>query len=286
MKRLVYFFMILTGLAPFISFAADKDYKDHALLSGIPNYKIIERKETQFGTYDAGERFNCKEGKPCDSSTTGFNDQGKLVAEGKVTYLRYDTKQALGTLAVLRNYENAVKELGGRKINYTASPSDIHIFKIEKQNTNTWVVLTNYTDTNYNLHFIEEKPMQQVVTAGQLADAISKQGFATLYINFDTNKADIKAEDKLALSEVVTMLSKDKTLRISIEGHTDNVGNAAANKSLSERRGQSVMAALTAGGIDTKRLQAKGFGSEAPVADNRSEEGKAKNRRVELVKLK
>ncbi|NJN63855.1 MAG: OmpA family protein [Acidobacteria bacterium] len=67
-------------------------------------------------------------------------------------------------------------------------------------------------------------------------------------------------------------------------GHTDNVGQPAPNKALSEKRAQSVMAAVIAGGIDAKRLSAAGFGQERPVADNRTEEGRAKNRRVELVK--
>ena len=88
------------------------------------------------------------------------------------------------------------------------------------------------------------------------------------------------------MEEVVALLKADSVLRLSIEGHTDNVGNAVTNKTLSQARAQSVVKALVASGIDAKRLQAKGFGSEVPVADNRSEEGRAKNRRVELVKLK
>ena len=80
------------------------------------------------------------------------------------------------------------------------------------------------------------------------------------------------------------MLKAAPTLSIGIEGHTDNVGQALANKTLSEKRAQSVMAAVVGAGIDAKRLTAAGFGQERPVADNRSEEGRAKNRRVELVK--
>jgi OmpA-OmpF porin, OOP family len=263
--------------------------KDHPLLSGIPGYKIDDEvRVTEFGNMEKGSfgSFVCNAGKPCDDTVPGFKG-GKLVAEGKVTKIVYrNDKAPIGPLAIQRNYETAITSLGGRKISGTDVPAQgTHLFFVEKAGARTWISLDN-SDNLIVLTFLEEKKMTQVVTAGQLADAISKQGFATLYINFDTNKADIKAEDKPALSEVVTMLSKDKTLRISIEGHTDNVGNAAANKSLSEKRAQSVMAALAAGGIEAKRLQAKGFGSEAPVADNRSEEGKAKNRRVELVKVK
>jgi len=71
---------------------------------------------------------------------------------------------------------------------------------------------------------------------------------------------------------------------VSIEGHTDNVGQAAANKTLSEQRAKSVMAAVVKGGVAASRVSAVGWGQERPIADNRSEEGRAKNRRVEIVK--
>jgi outer membrane protein OmpA-like peptidoglycan-associated protein len=69
-----------------------------------------------------------------------------------------------------------------------------------------------------------------------------------------------------------------------VEGHTDNVGNPKSNKTLSDERAKSVVAAIVSQGIDTKRLSAAGYGQDKPIADNKTEEGKAKNRRVELVK--
>ena len=126
--------------------------------------------------------------------------------------------------------------------------------------------------------------MQQVVTANKLLDELNKAGFIALYINFDTGKWDLKADGQATVAEIVKMLKSAPALKVSIEGHTDNVGSAAANKTLSENRAKSVMAAIVSGGIDAKRLSSAGFGQERPIADNRSEEGRAKNRRVELVK--
>jgi outer membrane protein OmpA-like peptidoglycan-associated protein len=80
------------------------------------------------------------------------------------------------------------------------------------------------------------------------------------------------------------MLAAQGQLRLAIEGHTDNAGSAAANKPLSQQRAQAVVTALTARGIAGARLTAAGFGSEKPIADNATEAGRAKNRRVELVK--
>jgi outer membrane protein OmpA-like peptidoglycan-associated protein len=83
---------------------------------------------------------------------------------------------------------------------------------------------------------------------------------------------------------IATLLKSNPTLKLGVEGHTDNVGDAASNKKLSEARAKSVTAAIVASGVDAARLSAAGFGQEKPVADNRTEEGRAKNRRVELVK--
>lgn len=79
-------------------------------------------------------------------------------------------------------------------------------------------------------------------------------------------------------------MNGDPSLKLAVNGHTDNSGDPAHNQRLSEGRAKSVAAALTAKGIDASRLSAKGFGQDYPVADNGTEEGKAKNRRVELVK--
>lgn len=260
--------------------------QDHPLLSGMPGYEVDSRKVTEFGVYEDGSQFYCASGRMCKASDPGFGADGKLIAEGKVTALRYANKGAGQTLAVTRNYEEAIRLLGGRKLTYVDGHEGTHVFLVEKGGRRTWVVLENFYPTSYKLTYIEEKSMQQSVTAGELADAINKQGFATLHINFDNNSAEIKPDAKNVVGEIAALLGKDKGLRLSIEGHTDNVGSAPANKTLSAARAASMVKALVASGIDARRLQAKGFGSEAPVADNRSEEGRAKNRRVELVKLK
>lgn len=80
------------------------------------------------------------------------------------------------------------------------------------------------------------------------------------------------------------MLQQDPDVKISVEGHTDNVGSAASNQALSEKHAQAVVAWLTSHGVAAARLKAKGWGQSKPLADNGSDEGRGKNRRVELVK--
>jgi outer membrane protein OmpA-like peptidoglycan-associated protein len=80
------------------------------------------------------------------------------------------------------------------------------------------------------------------------------------------------------------MMQQNADLNLRVEGHTDNQGNGAANQTLSERRAQAVVSWLSAHGAESSRLNAKGLGQTKPIADNAAEDGRAKNRRVELVK--
>jgi outer membrane protein OmpA-like peptidoglycan-associated protein len=135
---------------------------------------------------------------------------------------------------------------------------------------------------------VEAKPREQkmvTVKASELATAIAKSGKVALYgIYFDFDKADLKPESKPQLDEISTLLKNDAALKLMVVGHTDNKGGAAYNLDLSKRRADAVVAALGSDGIATDRLLAQGMGSAAPVASNDSDEGRAKNRRVELVK--
>ena len=110
-------------------------------------------------------------------------------------------------------------------------------------------------------------------------------GRVALYgILFDTGKADVKPESKPALEEIAKLLKSDSNLKLRVVGHTDNQGSLDGNIALSKRRAESVNAALVGQyGISGQRLSAFGVADLAPVASNAQEEGRSKNRRVELV---
>jgi OOP family OmpA-OmpF porin len=108
----------------------------------------------------------------------------------------------------------------------------------------------------------------------------------TLHINFDTDKADIRKEDVAEIEKAVAFVKKYPNNKVSIEGHTDNVGKDAYNQSLSERRAAAVKDYLIKNGaVDAARINAAGFGKTRPVADNKTKDGRFKNRRVEVVIL-
>jgi OmpA-OmpF porin, OOP family len=254
--------------------------KDHPLLTRYPASHITEYEKA----YNAIEMAVGKKG----------NEPVRKAIEGDATSILYfhntPDKQP-SALQLIRNYQNAIKGIGGEVV-YERLPREGDggetTLKVMTGGKEVWVRVEpgifSAPTQSYKLQVVEIAAMQQVVTANKLLDELNKNGFIALYINFDTGKWDLKADGQATVREIVAMLKGAPALKIAIEGHTDNVGQPAANKTLSENRAKAVMAAIVAGGIDAKRLSAAGFGQERPVADNRSDEGRAKNRRVELVK--
>jgi outer membrane protein OmpA-like peptidoglycan-associated protein len=124
-----------------------------------------------------------------------------------------------------------------------------------------------------------------IVDAGAMAKSLDSSGHVALYgIYFDFNKADVKPESNATLQEIAKMLKQAPARRLLVVGHTDNVGSFSFNMDLSQRRAAAVVAALTNQfGIGKDRLTPVGVSFASPVAPNTDENGRAKNRRVELV---
>jgi OmpA-OmpF porin, OOP family len=118
-----------------------------------------------------------------------------------------------------------------------------------------------------------------------LLDALNKAGKIVTYgIHFDVNSATVKAESMGTINEIVKLLKDNPQLKLEIGGHTDSSGDAAKNATLSQQRAESVTKMLVSQGVGAARLTAKGYGDTKPIADNKTAEGRAQNRRVELVK--
>lgn len=153
---------------------------------------------------------------------------------------------------------------------------------------NIWLSFSIFDNGNdVSLTVLEEQPMQQSVgfiKADAMASALGKDGHVALYLNFDTDSNVIRPDSKPVVEEIATLLRTDPKLKLKVEGHTDNSGEAAHNRELSRKRAESVVHAVVGMGIDGSRLQASGMGADKPLADNATEEGRARNRRVELVK--
>lgn len=259
-----------------------------------------------------------QKGKVIDFDRRYFQAGEELVGvEGKVherTFRLEQKDKNFSELEVHRNYENIIQQAGGvkthakpmtnamvdkaggndqvRKYYHGPGPGNYYqhnAYVIRQPNKEIWVqIATGAIPLHAFVLVVERAAMAQTVgmlKADQLKKEIDAKGRVAVYINFDTDKADIKAESQPVIDEIAKLLQGDGGLRLSVEGHTDNTGTATRNQALSNERAQSVVAALTGKGIAKERLSAKGFGQDKPLADNGSESGRARNRRVELVKV-
>ncbi|MDH7511591.1 MAG: OmpA family protein [Clostridiales bacterium] len=145
-----------------------------------------------------------------------------------------------------------------------------------------------YSNAMVQLDVIELKPMETglvTVNAEALAQDITRTGHVAIYgIYFDAGKTDVKPESEPTLKEIAKLLQQNLELKLYVVGHTDNIGTLTGNMELSKLRAEAVVKTLISKhGIDSKRLHPVGVGPLAPVISNKTDEGRAKNRRVELV---
>lgn len=156
-----------------------------------------------------------------------------------------------------------------------------------KEKGNIYVQFSS-SNSGGKLNILQEESFKQTITkitSENITKDLTEKGKSILYINFDTDKATLSTEGKEAVMQINNALKLNPDLKIIIEGHTDNMGDAIHNKKLSNDRANAVLNNLISLGINKSRLTAKGFGAERPLVANDSEENKAKNRRVELVKV-
>lgn len=244
--------------------------KDHPLFTRMPGFYIASYDQSDFDSYT-------------------FRDEkfGEVKVEGRHVHIGYELKPgapAPSSVQIHRNYRNAILKVGGAVV---FGNDEYSYLRLVRDGREIWVEVTAY-GPRPDLHIVEKAGMKQEVVAS--ADAFSKDiestGHAAVYgIYFDTGKSAIKPESAAAIGEVAKLLKGHPRLAVHIVGHTDNVGTFESNMKLSQDRANAVVQDLVGKhAIPAARLKAAGVGPLAPVASNDSDDGRAKNRRVELVK--
>ncbi len=244
-----------------------KGCKDSPLISRFPGSVISSCKQADDDVFS----FEMGPGKP-----------DKKI-EGKYLEVNYNYPRTASKAQVLRNLKTAIKTAGYIMDYDTGDYGDfyVHLGK-------TWIYVGVSVSYRYEEDIVVETTLTQDVVATAAALSSGLIGAGHIVVNgilFDTAKADVKPESDPALREVSKLLKGSPALKVYVVGHTDNVGAFAGNMDLSKRRAAAVVLLLTTKyGVSAAQLQAVGDGPTAPVASNDSEDGRALNRRVELVK--
>jgi len=247
---------------------------DHPMLSRMPGYYIEEYDAQDFAKFDLEL------------------DPPKTV-EGrywKISYALKEDAKKFGPVQIARNYTDLFARRGGRKmLDDVDAGGGTTVAQMPAEGKNIWLQLSVSDGGEvYDLVVVEEAAMEQKVefTAMELAKTLHEKGSVALHgILFDTGKSTIRPESTAVLATIGQVLKDDPRLELEVQGHTDNVGKTDANLTLSRERAASVKAYLVEKhDVSADRLITSGFGDTKPIADNATEDGRSRNRRVELVR--
>jgi outer membrane protein OmpA-like peptidoglycan-associated protein len=243
--------------------------KDYRLLGHMPGYVAQPPTAKSFDEYS----FPTADGE--------VKIRGKLYS---VDYAEPQKKpeRQVTTQEIIENYREALKDLSAEFLRDEGLGAENITARLDDHGQTVYVFV-NVS----RVVAVEEKPFQMTVqppTADAMKDKLDKDGHIALYVNFDFAKATLKPDAAPTIAQIVALMKSNPDLKAEIDGHTDGIGGHDYNMKLSKDRAASVVAAVVAGGIDGSRLTSAGFGPDKPIASNDTDEGRAKNRRVELVK--
>ncbi len=264
--------------------AIAQEVTEHPLIRPFPGSTFDEGRSEEFSF---GE-YEFRTGTPPRDYTT----ETVRGVKRTLRYFLYNDdgapNRAVSQIEYFENYKAAARERGG-----TVRWEDRHyglVFTIPREDGGiTWCHVTvAVSPARTILNIIDEEPLVTSLefTPAQMMEALNADGSIALYgILFDFDKATLQQASAKQLQDVLMLLHTNSDLRLEIQGHTDDDGSADYNLQLSHRRAESVRQYLLLFGVEPSRLQAKGYGESMPVVPNNSEENKAKNRRVELVRF-
>jgi len=263
--------------------AMAKDVKEHSLVRPFPG-SVLANNMSDHRNFDAFDFYYFNEKTKKREKKTVKGEYWKLLYEVQTKSGQRVTN--ISTLEFIENFKTAAKEKGGRVV---CEDRGLVVLTIPREDGGmTWLQVQPVSNLGQQyLYIVDEKPFKQSLSFGpaEMKAALDKDGKVALYgILFDLDKATLKPESVKQLQHVLTLLQTHPQLKLEIQGHTDNQGSPPYNVKLSQQRAETVNQYLQLFGVRPERLVAKGYGQDKPVAPNTTEDGRAKNRRVELVK--
>jgi len=248
--------------------------QDSPLLSRMPGCGIFECSKKDFDAFDVV-----------------INKAGETQSlEGAGQQLNYVCPATSSPLQLLRNTEAALRQ-AGYSVVFSGRHEADEFPAVTARKGSQWIAAQTSMFNEFPTYLmttvlVKEMAQEMSASAQAMSDAITRSGRLDVYgINFATGQAAITPASDAVLNDVLAVLSANPDWKLRIEGHTDNVGDAAANLKLSNARAAAVAAWLTGKGIDATRLTTAGLGDTQPVGENSTEDGRARNRRVVLVKM-
>jgi len=274
-----------------------------AILGGFPylklpdGYRMVDRKTQSFDI----------------SEFPFWTDAGYEWVEGRLqtSTFRAEKGKEFSELEVVRNIEQLIASVGGMQVGDGKAAADSEdaarvrsllgkykgalcyptldvsrSFVIRRSDRVIWVHLCARNNEG-GLAIAETTPLDitaSLLPADEMKRQLDESGKVSLQVNFAVDKADILPDSQPQIDQVVALLRQDPALELSVNGHTDDTGDADHNLALSRDRARAVVDAIVGQGIDSGRLVSEGFGQTQPIADNATEAGRASNRRVELRK--
>lgn len=208
--------------------------------------------------------------------------------EGKMTFMqcsfmKLPNRKHPSPHEIIDTYKSIVRRYGGELL---YEDENFASYSLTKGKREYWLVVETYKKgESYSLAMLETEAIHIDVSIRQFLNTLNHDGHVPIYINFESGNATLPKGASLVLKNIAKLLDQNKHIQLNIEGHTDNVGSASNNKTLSEERAIAVMNELILLGIAPSRLKAIGMGQDQPVSDNKTMVGRQKNRRVELVKV-
>jgi len=219
--------------------------------------------------------------------------------EGRKIYGSYTCRpgpeqECESALGAQKEFESALTKLGGEIIVRDPASEEPNAHLVGRFGVGSQLVYLDVRPWNsgegYDLTILEERDFESSMqggTSGSSADlrsALRQDGKAIVHIRFDFDKAVLRPDAAPIIQQIAAAMQADPTMKLEIAGHTDGIGTDGHNKALSKQRADAVVAAVQAAGIPAARMTSAGYGATVPLSDNTTSDGRAQNRRVELVK--